>query len=503
MTRRLALLVSLAAPLASLGAQSAAAGAPAAPACPVETLQPQPLGIAYLQRNKVVQAKTPDEAAKVIRDAMKSIFDDKNKSNPLGRDFLLGQFYMLAMEYGDVQTRGNLGMPGDKAAPVDLVTGADSLFTIVEKAQPTCVTEINQWREFKPYQTMVQAAYKAIGAGAVDSAERLAKRALMLSKTGPQPYDVLWRVAQKRGDEAGAVTNLQLAVDKLKGDTANANVRSNFLYNLGRIQQEYGDKKTDKAAKAEMYRNAAKAYMQVLQEYPTSDEAPFALSGISVASTIVSDTAMGVAAVNVIKAAPDKFSDMALATAGVLATRAGRVADAVTMFDAAVKKNPYSRDYLYNLAAMMYEAKRAAEMMPIVQKLVAIDPSNSENVMLFAYAFKGLSDNEKDPAKKKALIDSTVAYGKIADDMNLLHKVVYTEFDRTKDHTTLRGQVENHGKTAKTYKLDFEFVGKDGAVIDKKTVSVDNVAAGGTGDFTVELDKGGVYGVRYAPLPLK
>jgi hypothetical protein len=46
-------------------------------------------------------------------------------------------------------------------------------------------------------------------------------------------------------------------------------------------------------------------------------------------------------------------------------------------------------------------------------------------------------------------------------------------------------------------------VGKDGAVIDKKTVSVDNVAAGGTGDFTVELDKGGVYGVRYAPLPLK
>jgi tetratricopeptide (TPR) repeat protein len=493
-----------------LGAPLAlAAQAAAPPACPVETLQPQPLGIAYLQRNKVVQAKTPDDAAKVIRDAMKSLLDDKNKSNPLGRDFLLGQFYMLAMtardstKIVDVWTRGDLGMPGEKTAQVDLVTGADSLFTIVEKAQPTCAAEVQLWREFKPYQMLVQAAYKAIAAGAVDSAERLAKRAQMLSKTGPQPYDVLWRVAQKRGDEAGSVTNLQLAVDKLKGDTANANVRSNFLYNLGRIQQEYGDKKPDKAAKAELYRNAAKAYMQVLREYPTSEEAPFALSGISVASTIISDTAMGLAAVEVIKAAPDKFSDMALASAGVLATRAGKTADAVAMFDAAVKKNPYSRDYLYNLAAMMYEAKRSAEMMPIVQKLVAIDPSNSENIMLFAYAYKGLSDNEKDPKLKKALIDSTVAYGKIADDMNMVHKVVYTEFDRTKDHTTLRGQVENHGKAARSFKLDFEFVGKDGAVIDKKSVSVDNVPAGGAGDFTVDLDKGGVSGVRYAALPLK
>src|ERR1700704_4162162 len=84
MTRRLALLISLAAPLASLGAQTAAAGgAAAASGCPSETaqpLQPQPLGIAYLQRNKVVQAKTPDDAAKVIRDAMKLLLDDKNKS---------------------------------------------------------------------------------------------------------------------------------------------------------------------------------------------------------------------------------------------------------------------------------------------------------------------------------------------------------------------------------------------------------------------------------------
>ena len=494
--RTLALL-SLTAPAGTLAAQGAQA-----PACPVETLQPQPVGIAYLQRTKVVQAKTPDEAAKAIRDAMKGLFDPKAGSNVQGRDYLLGQFYILAAEYGDVQTRGNLGMPGDKAANVDLISGADSLFQMTEKAQPTCAAEIAQWREFKPYQTLVQAAYKAVAAGNVDSADKMVKRAQLLSKSSPQTYDILWRIAQKRGDEKGMVTNLQAAIDKLASDTANASVRSNFLFNLGRIQQEAGDKKAG-AEKSATYKNAAKAYMDVIKEYPGSMEAPFAVSALSNLSMITSDTAMGLAVVEAIKSAPGKFSDMALASAGVLATRSNKTADAVTMFEAATKQNPYSRDYLYNLAAMMYEAKRSSEMMPIVQRLVAIDPSNSENIMLFAFAFKGLSDNEKDAAAKKKLIDSVAAYSKLADDMNAVHKVVYTEMDRGAEQTTVRGQVENHGKTAKSYTLEFELVGKDGAVLGKQSVSVPNVAAGGMGDFLLEAKVGGVLGVRYAALPLK
>ena len=509
-SRRALAPVLLLAPCFSLWAQAkpapAVAVAAAVSACPTEItqpIQPQPLGIAFFQRAKIAQAKTPGEAGKVIRDAMKSLFDDKNKSNALGRDFLLGQFYILAIESGDIQTRGDLGMPGDKAAKVDLVTGADSLFTIIEKAQPACASEVLQWREFKPFQNMSATAYKALAAGAVDSAERLARRAQILNKNGAQSYDILWRVAQKRGDEAGQVTNLQAAIDRLAGDTANANVRSNFMFNLGRIQRDFGDKKSDKAAKAAQYKSATSAYMTLLKEYPTSEEAPFAFQEISNITTITSDTTSALAAVAIIKASPEKFNDMALATAGVLATRSGKSADAVAMFDAAVKKNPYSRDYLYNLAAMLYEAKRSSEMSPFVRRLVEVDPSNSENVMLFAYSFKGLSDNEKDPKAKKALIDSVALYSKKADDLNMVHKVVYLEFDRAKEHTTLRGQVENHGKVAKSYTIDFEFVGKDGAVLGKQTASVANVKPNGAGDFTVELPLGGVYGVRYAALPLK
>jgi tetratricopeptide (TPR) repeat protein len=497
------LLAALATPALLAAQRGGAAAAPAAPACNIETMTPAPLGIAYLQRQKVVAAKTPEEAKKAIQDAMKQLFDDKNRSNVLGRDYMLAQFFVFAAEYGEVQTRGNLGMPGDKNANVDLIVGADSLFTMVEKAQPLCVSETAQWREYKPYQALVQGAYKQISANNADSAEKLVKRAQVLSKNGAQTYDVLWRVAKAHNDEAGQISNLQMAADKLIGDTLNGNVRANFLFNLGRIQQEFADKKTDKAAKVQLQRDAAKAYMTVIKEFPQSEETPFALQGISVAMTQSNDTSLAVAAVDLVNGATAKYADVTLAQAGVVATRAGKIGEAVALFDAANKVNPYSRDYAYNLAATLFTAKRSAEMLPVVKRLVALDPSNSENVMLFAYAFKGLSDAESNATAKKALIDSVNYYGKVADDMAQVHKLVYTEFDRLKDKTILAGQVENHGKVARTFTIEFEFLGKDGAVLAKQTATVANVAPNGVGDFTVEIPVGGVLGVRYAALPLK
>ena len=378
----------------------------------------------------------------------------------------------------------------------------------------------------------MQGAYKAFAAGAVDSAQRLATRALILSKSGPQPYDILWRVAQKKGDEAGQLSNLRTAIDKLAGDTNNIPVRANFVYTLGRIQQEMAEKRPDKAAKAATMREAIKAYMDLLKEYPTSDEAPFALQSIAMGGIAIGDTASAVAVVELLKSAPARFGDGTLAQAGVLATRLSRSADAAFLFGEAAKQNPYSRDFQYNLAAMLYESKKIQEMLPVVRKLVALDPSNPDNILLFAYYYKTLSDvpearvkaiqadsaktfAKADLAGKKAVrdslafyraaqkvwVDSVAVYGELADKMP--HRVAYTEFERGKEKTVLKGNVENHGKAARTFTIEFEFLGKDGAVVGKKAAVVENVAAGGTGDFTVELPIGGVLGVRYAPLPLK
>jgi tetratricopeptide (TPR) repeat protein len=482
-----------------LAAQQPASAA-ATNACPVDLMQPGPLGIASLQRQKVMAAKTAEDAGKGIKDAMKLVYDDKTKSNPLGRDMLAGQYLVLGMEFIETSTRGNLGIPGDKNAAVDVPVFVDSLFTGIEKAQPLCVTETEQWRQYKWYQTKIQAAYKAVNAGQMDDAEKLAKRALVMSRAGAQGYDVLWRVAKGRGDEAGQLTNLRIAADKLMGDTLNANVRSNLLFNLGRIQQEWAEKKQGEA-KTKQYHESGETFLEVIKEFPSAEETQYAVGMLGMAFTMGKDTAQVINALNMIKANSAKYSDLALAQAAVLATRLSRTPDAVVLFEAAQKINPWQRDYLYNYAAMLYESKRPDEMMPVLRKLIALDPSNPDNILLFAYSFKGLSDNEKDPAKKKALIDSVALYGKLADEMP--HKVSYTEFDRLADKTSLHGQIENKSTKDRSFTIEFEFLDKTGATVGKATATVGPVKPNALGDFAVEIDKGGVSGVRYAPLPLK
>jgi tetratricopeptide (TPR) repeat protein len=355
-----------------------------------------------------------------------------------------------------------------------------------------------EWRNYKPYSERIKAAYAAVAAGQADTAEKLADRAMILNHDGPQPNDVLWRVAKLRKDEPHEISYLQMAADKLEGDTLNGAVRANFLYTLGRIQMEFADAKTDKAEKDKLYRAAAKAYLQVLKEYPSSNEAQYAMQGISISANVLSDTSISNAAMAIVKAAPDKFSDATLAQAGVFATTARNTADAVSFFQEAVKRNPYSREYLYYLAAMLAEAKQSNEMVQVVHKLVEMDPSNPDDYQLFTLAFKGVSDSTKDPAVKKAAIDSVMYYGKIAEDMP--YRLAVTDLERQPNRTLLMGTVENRAKDPRPFSIEFEFIGKDGAVLQKATAEVASVAPGATGNFKLDIPIGGVLGVRYTAL---
>lgn len=488
-------------PLATpLSAQAgAAAAAAAAPACDIEQLVPQQLALAAMGRSKIVAAKTPDEGGKGIRDGMKNVFDKATAQNAVGRDYLAAQYMVMAIEFGgEVQTRGNLNMPGDKNAQIDLVVAADSLLTIVETAKPACKEEISQWREYKPFAGRVQAAYKALQANLLDSAEKSASRALILSKSAPQPYDVMWRVLQAKNDEEGVVKYLNIAIEKLAGDTANGKVRANLMFNLGRMQGDYAAKATE-PRKGQLYKGSAATYLRVIKDYPAAEEAPFAINGISVAWALTKDSTAALQVLETVKPNIDKMGDIALAQAGVVATRLNRGSEAANLFKAATNANPYSRDYLYNYAATLFDLKRSTDMLPVVGRLLALDPTNPDNVMLYAYAYKGLADSTKDAATKKAYGDSAVVYSNKSDAMKA--KVIYTSLDRGKENTQLQGEVENRDKAAKSFTIDFEFIDIKGAVIEKKSVTVGPVAPNASAAFNVEIAKGGVAGVKYAPLP--
>ena len=113
-----------------------------------------------------------------MKDVSKLLFDDKQKANPLGRDLLLAQFVTFYIQFADSAKRGDVGFPGDKLQYVDMLKFADSLFTIVETAEPKCKLQTLGWRNYKPYTDRMKAGYAAVGAGAADTAEKLANRAI-------------------------------------------------------------------------------------------------------------------------------------------------------------------------------------------------------------------------------------------------------------------------------------------------------------------------------------
>jgi len=64
-----------------------------------------------------------------------------------------------------------------------------------------------------------------------------------------------------------------------------------------------------------------------------------------------------------------------------------------------------------------------------------------------------------------------------------------------------QGEIENRDKAAKSFTVEFEFVDKTGALVEKKAVTVGPVAPNAMATFNVEIAKGGVAGVKYAAIP--
>src|SRR3954463_11018991 len=195
---------------------------------------------------------------------------------------------------------------------------------------------------------------------------------------------------------------------------------------------------------------------------------------------------------------PAKYGEIALVHAGVVATRNGHSADATKLFEAGLAQNPYSRDALNNLAATYIQTNDFNKAFPVINRLIAIDPSNPDNPLLYAFAYQGLYKGTKDKKLQKIYTDSLVYFNNKSE--NAPVKLTVNEFTRRADATSLVGTIENRSATSKTYNLSVDLVDKSGAVVDTQTATVGPVAAKSKGTFKITSPKGGIYGYRYKPL---
>lgn len=516
--------------LAALVAAPLAAQEPAAAACPVDFNQPKELVTLYnITRMRALQLAPGDERAKVIKDIMKTLGNPKVvAANPNAVDLAAGQMLVLWMmqpNVGATATRGDLNWGTPKEQSFDLGRTVDSLFSKVEALNPACYQETKPFRQAKPWQDRINAAFKFIQANEVDSAEVYAKSSQQLDRWSPYAPRVLAAVAQLRGSQADMMTHLEDALKMTDNDTTYLEDRRAVLFQIGQVGLEYAEIQPE-PKRTETLKRAAAVLLQLAKEAPGNESTPYALSGLGMAATSLKDTSLFVTCYSTVDGALDKYNDMSVLQAAICANRAGKTAEAVKLFEATLAKNPNSRDALYNAAALMYELRKGNEMLPIVNKLVSIDPGNPDNVALFAYAYNVLNEQWKPPVQEappaapaapakpgakpaakpaapppappSPFADSVAKYMKLNDEMP--QRLVVVEFVRYADKAVVKGEIENRTKAAKSYEITFELLDLAGNVVDTQVAKVENVAAGATSSFELTSAKPGIAAWRYQPI---
>jgi Tfp pilus assembly protein PilF len=442
---------------------------------------------------------TPD-----LKAALRALSDprarDRDK-NLVGQQYTTAQAYMLLMAHGTpaIVKRSDIGLQTDPDAMIDLVVAADTLFTAVQRAHPECAELIGQWRQQAAWLNIVNSAINAMNADKLDSAEYLARRALILDQRAPYAYVVLANVARVRNQDSVALAYFRQSLQAAGTDTSYADIRVKTMGDIARLLADRAEA-APAARRRALAREAVTAYESYLAEREIDDlSRGFAISQLATLYVLAGDSARIRNAYAAVVRNPAGFGERTLLEAGMVATRAGVARDAATLFAAVNAANAYQRDALNNLAASYIATGEFSKVFPLVQRLIQLDPNNPDTYMLNAYAYAGLI-KDATPAQRRAYNDSLVKYNELAERMAV--RVSFTEFSRLRAETRLAGRIENRGRTARTFNLEIELLDRNGAVVGTQQASVGPVAASGHGEFQVVIPTAGesVAGFRYKRL---
>jgi tetratricopeptide (TPR) repeat protein len=449
--------------------------------------------------------KGKQDPTKDLKDAIKALTtpskDKGERGDSLGRAYYLGQAYILMLQVPGAKPigrRGDYGIATDTILSIDLLAAADTAFSKVEMRMPECAPELAKWRQQKPWLDALNGAITAMNTGQYDSAEVLAKRSLIIDRTTPYAYSILGNVASNRKDYAAATNLFKQSLALAEKDTAYNDARLTAIFDLANTATQRANSATG-SDKKDLVQEAINDWHTFIPVGTRDIQVANAEQIIVQLYKSMGDSSKIADAYSQVIADPSKFEEQTLLNAGVISTRARKPQDAVTLFAAVLDRNPNQRDALNNLAASYVGTKEQSKMFPLIDRLVAIDPNNPGNWMLYAYAYTGLLKGTKDPKEVKAYTDSLVKYNAKAEKM--MTRVSLNEFSHTQQSTTLSGTIENRAATAKSYTIQIEFLDKAGAVIDTQTVNVGPVLSKDTTPFTTTTQSPKAAAFRYKITP--
>ncbi|MGI8618536.1 MAG: hypothetical protein ACR2L6_05530 [Gemmatimonadaceae bacterium] len=502
---------------AGLACVSAVVAAPARAqddACNVDQNAPQFVGRAFFSVQKgIATLNNKGDPATDARTAVRLLTDpaarDRDKNLP-GQAFTLGQamaLLLMGSSAPETGTRADYGFATGGEQPANLYVLADSIFTAVETRAPQCAAQVAGWRQSTPWIGAMNQALTALSESRLDTAEALARRALILDRSAPYAYVVLGGVARQRLASAAPADkprfyaesrqHLARSLEIAQNDTSFADVVRSSHYELGELvaASVAGVPVAERPARA---REAAEHFKQYAAIAETDLQRADALQKMGDVFESVNDTASIRAIYGDVANSPAAYGERSMLTAGILATRFGSSTQAAALYNAVLTANPYQRDALRNLSVTMVKLNDFAGLLPITRRLTALDPNNPENWVFHAYAYAGMSERAANAALRRAYTDSSTKYDRMASGMPV--RVTFTEFSPMETEARLRGTIENLGTTPQTYNLVLEMLDRSGNVLATETAQVGPVAAKGRGEFTVTGKATGIVAFRYKPL---
>jgi tetratricopeptide (TPR) repeat protein len=159
---------------------------------------------------------------------------------------------------------------------------------------------------------------------------------------------------------------------------------------------------------------------------------------------------------------------------------------AVRAFEAGLARNSHSRDGLYNLATSYFALHQSDQMLPVAQRLTAVDPMNRNALRLLAQAWQ-----------LNGRSDSALFYVTLADSL-LPVEISVGNFSLGDSSVTLGGLASNFHETASApVSLVFEFLDAKGGVVTSQRQEIPAVPAAGNSPFTIQATGTGIVAWRY------
>jgi tetratricopeptide (TPR) repeat protein len=429
---------------------------------------------AVLYLKNAAMTRFQDQRERDLRDARRVLLQAAQQ----GQGDNPAVWYFLGRYYGEVND----------------LAGMDSAFDRASAAAPQCAADIRAHRR-RLWVPILNSAVDRIRAGDQDAAKAELYRSFGVFDGEPQAFYYLAQIYAQRDQRDSATMYFKRAI-AVAQDSAN---RSNE-----QAQKLLRDATFNIASTFHMdkqYDSAAAWYRRYREQRPDDAQA---MTRLADALDQGGHSAEALALYDSVLARADSMPTLDLFQAGVAMFDGKRFDAAAQAFEAGLRRNPQYRDALFNLAntylsmanlsdsgqgpdVARIKKELGEKMMPIVNRLVEVDPMSEPARRLRAAAFQ-----------LQGLGDSTVAVLQAL--QTLPFDVTVSAFTPSGSGYDVRGIITNRqDSTATTPPFVFEFLNGAGEVVQAITVDPKPVDGASIVPFAMAPVGEGIVAWRYRP----